>query len=35
MKLSYNTKGTLVVLVIFLAAAMFAIGYRVCELINF
>lgn len=34
MKLSYNNKGTLVLLVILLAVAMFAFGYRVCELLG-
>ena len=34
MKLSKDTKGTLVVLVIFLAVAAFAIGYRVAQLLG-
>jgi hypothetical protein len=31
MRLSYNNKGTIILLVILLAFAMFALGYRVAQ----
>lgn len=34
MKLSNDTKGTAVMLVVFLVVAAFALGYRVCELLG-